>query len=583
MSYLPLARKYRPSRFEELVGQEGTMQALANGIKIGREPHAIIFAGVRGIGKTTLARLYAKALNCVTGPTPTPCGTCENCVAVASGTHEDVLEIDGASHTGVDDVRLLRETLGYVPQRSKFKVYIIDEVHMLSNSAFNALLKPLEEPPGHIVFIFATTELHRIPQTVVSRCQTFHLKKFSISTIQDRIKYILQQENIAFDEAAVAIIAREGKGSMRDALTLLDQVVAFGGQQVSLQALRNVISFISNEQYLGLIEAALQQNGERVLELIAQLDREGADFTTVTEELAGLIRHAFIVRDVGLQSMNLAWTGMTADELNVLHKIAMAANPLDLNRLFRTMMKCRRDLDGSGLDKFVIENYLLEWCLDPGLPDVRQLMAALQGNGQLSSENTKPPASVATASAAPPRASVLDEQRPIERASAAATPKVLPDSWREMLDIWRRIKPLQARLIEEAHMLEYGPRKICLAVQEKTLAGSKLLQRDTQEKLRQQFVEVFGFAGTLEIVPHVAPAEKSVAAVQTPDAAVSVPPVKPPEPIMPLNVHEERKQEAASRKQSAVESARNASLTLDTLSVFGGTIEQIQHLDKSPK
>lgn len=568
MSYVPLARKYRPSRFEELVGQEGTMQALANGIKIGREPHALIFAGVRGIGKTTLARLYAKALNCLSGPTPNPCGTCENCIAVANGTHEDVLEIDGASHTSVDDVRLLRETLGYVPQRSKYKVYIIDEVHMLSNSAFNALLKPLEEPPGHIVFIFATTELHRIPQTVVSRCQTFHLQKFSINAIQDRIKFILQNEGIAFEDAAVAIIAREGKGSMRDALTLLDQVVAFGGQKVTLQALRSVISFISTDQYLEIIEAALAQNGRALIDLIGTMDREGADFAAVTEELAGLVRHAFVVRDVGLQSVNLAWTGMTADELEMLYKIAESANPLDLNRLFRSILKCRRDMDGSGLDRFVLENCLLEWCFDPGLPDVQQLMAALQGGHvaevakPVTATSAAPTAPSAPASAAPARSSVLDDQKPVER--AAAVPKVMPGSWREMIDIWRRVRPLQARLIEEAHVLEYTPQKICLAVQEKSLAGSKLLQRETQEKLKEQFAETFNFTGHLEIVPHVAPAAEA--------------PV-----VAPLNVHEERKIESADRKQSAIDGARNASLTLDMLSVFGGTIEQVQHLDKSSK
>ena len=186
-SYIPLARKYRPATFSELAGQDATATALANAIRLGREPHAVIFSGVRGIGKTTSARLYAKALNCDTALSPEPCNHCESCLAITAGNHEDVMEIDGASNTSVDDVRALRETVSYVPQRSRFKVYIIDEVHMLSQSAFNALLKTLEEPPAHVVFIFATTELQKIPQTIMSRCQLFHLQRMGLNTIRERI------------------------------------------------------------------------------------------------------------------------------------------------------------------------------------------------------------------------------------------------------------------------------------------------------------------------------------------------------------------------------------------------------------
>ena len=373
MTYQPLARKYRPMTFSDLVGQETVSSSLSNAIRLGREPHGVIFSGVRGIGKTTTARLYAKALNCTVGVAGEPCGKCENCDAIARGCHEDVFEIDGASNNGVDEIRSLRDTVNYVPQRGKYRVYIIDEVHMLSTSAFNALLKTLEEPPSHVVFILATTEIHKLPDTISSRCLTFHLQKMKPKVIVDRIADILAREHIKYDEKALWLIAREGQGSMRDALTFLDQVIALGDGQVTFAVMKDMISGASIGPYIELLSKCLNREGKSVLEKIAELDSLGIQAKSYIGELATLSRHALIVRTLGVETPEIQSLGLDDGELGRLNDIASGAKEFDLNRLFRTLIKCLEDLDGSEMDRYISENYLLEWCFDPGLPSVEEL------------------------------------------------------------------------------------------------------------------------------------------------------------------------------------------------------------------
>src|SRR5687767_8566282 len=232
MSYQVLARKYRPQRFEDLVGQEPVSRALQNAVASGRVAHAFLFTGVRGVGKTTTARLLAKALNCESGPTAKPCNQCDPCREITSGVDLDVLEMDGASNNSVDDVRRLQESIPYRPARDRYKIVIVDEVHMLSTGAFNAFLKTLEEPPPHVKFIFATTESHKVPITIRSRCQRYDFRLIPQAVVSGKIRDILGTEGIRADDAAVAMVAREAAGSMRDALTLLDQIVALGGNDL---------------------------------------------------------------------------------------------------------------------------------------------------------------------------------------------------------------------------------------------------------------------------------------------------------------------------------------------------------------
>ncbi|MCK5783527.1 MAG: DNA polymerase III subunit gamma/tau, partial [Desulfobacterales bacterium] len=241
MSYLVLARKWRPQLFDDLVGQEHVSQTLKNAITADRVHHAFLFTGARGVGKTSAARIFAKALNCQEGSTTQPCGVCPSCVEITDSRGIDVLEIDGASNTGVDDIRELRENIRYLPSQSRYKIFIIDEVHMLSINAFNALLKTLEEPPEHAKFIFATTEPHKIPITILSRCQRFDFKKIGMAPLQARLQYIADQEKIEITASGLAIIARSSGGSMRDALSTFDQVIAFCGDTINDDELQGLL------------------------------------------------------------------------------------------------------------------------------------------------------------------------------------------------------------------------------------------------------------------------------------------------------------------------------------------------------
>jgi DNA polymerase-3 subunit gamma/tau len=630
VSYQPLARKYRPSGFSDLVGQDAVAKALANGIRLGREPHAVIFSGVRGIGKTTIARLYAKALNCESGPTPNPCGTCESCLAVARGTHEDVLEIDGASNTSVDDVRQLRETVDYIPQRSKYKVYIIDEVHMLSNSAFNALLKTLEEPPSHVVFMFATTELHKIPQTIVGRCQTFYLRKFTTEQIADRIRWILSNESLRAEDRVILEIAKRGNGSMRDALTFLDTAIAVSSGELTLERIGDLLSCISSKKLLSLLRAMLSRNPLNCVELLDQLDKDGIEFGDLIEQLAEFCRHAFIIRDLGNQADFGRLTGVDPDLIAELGSIGETAAILDLNRIFRTLMQCLKELDGSNLDRFVVENYLLEWCLDPGLPDIESLRsgATIASSPLLTAQQVRAPSvpekPVTTAAQEAPKRDLRQawltktsgaETKPdaatsvqipaisTESESTSSAPKALdivhsedsmpalseernqeqtaqsilatkeseshagfPATWRELVEMWQKRKPLQARIFEETYSISFSPEHISIGVNQNSLAGMKLLNRDVQTKVLQQMKELFGFAGQLSVINRQG-AETSPASTVQADQTESL--------------LETKRREKEIRIDQIKNELREDPTAQSLVNMFGGRIESIEVTDPS--
>jgi DNA polymerase-3 subunit gamma/tau len=272
-----MARKWRPKNFEEMVGQDHIAQTIRNAIGGRRISHAYLFTGTRGVGKTTSARILAKALNCKQGPTPTPCDACQNCLAVSAGNSMDVLEIDAASNTGVDNIRDLREQVKYAPMHGTYKIYIVDEVHMLSKSAFNALLKTLEEPPEHVVFIFATTEANKVPHTILSRVQRFDFKRISEARIRERLEYICAQEGIKPEREALEALARKADGSMRDALSLFDQVYAFSGSDLTLAAARKVLGLPRDEMFDALVRALVAHDQKACFDLLQEAHREGIE------------------------------------------------------------------------------------------------------------------------------------------------------------------------------------------------------------------------------------------------------------------------------------------------------------------
>lgn len=302
MSYTVMARKWRPQVFDEVVAQEHIIGTLRNAIRQNRVAHAYLFSGPRGTGKTTTARLLAKALNCEHGPTPEPCGTCKYCQSIANGTSADVREIDGASTGLVDDIRQLREEVGYAATKGKRKIYIIDEVHMLSASAFNALLKTLEEPPEHVVFVFATTEPHKVPETVLSRCQRYHFRRIGAGDIARQLHKIAASEHIAVEETALFQIARKADGGMRDALSLMDQVVAFSDAGVTAQAVQDLLGIISRDVYFDLTQAIGEKDGAAALHVVARLVAEGGDYGEFVEGLLEHFRHLLVARATGALS-----------------------------------------------------------------------------------------------------------------------------------------------------------------------------------------------------------------------------------------------------------------------------------------
>ena len=294
VSYRVFARKYRPQTFEEVVGQEHITRTLQNAITSGRVAQAYLFVGPRGIGKTSTARILAKALNCVKGQTATPCGKCDACLEIAEGRSLDVLEIDGASHNGVESIRELRDNAAYSPARGPYKIYLIDEVHMLTPGAFNALLKTLEEPPEHVKFIFATTEGQKVPATITSRCQRFDLRRISADAIRKHLLLIADKEKILLEEAAAELIARGAEGSLRDAESMLDQCIAFCGDKVTSQDVMSVFGFTSREAVAALLQRILERDAAGGLKIVAEQSEFGKDLSRLLGDLIGQVRDLLI-------------------------------------------------------------------------------------------------------------------------------------------------------------------------------------------------------------------------------------------------------------------------------------------------
>ncbi len=298
MSYQVLARKWRPQNFQELVGQEHVQRALVNALNDDRLHHAYLFTGTRGVGKTTIARIFSKSLNCETGITATPCGTCATCTEIAQGRYIDLIEVDAASRTGVDDTRDLLENVQYAPTRGRYKVYLIDEVHMFSKSSFNALLKTLEEPPPHVKFLLATTDPQKLPVTVLSRCLQFNLKRLPVSLIISHLQHILTEENVEHNVTALQLIAEAADGSMRDALSLLDQALAFGGGTIREQEVRDMLGSVSRDKVIRLLSAVLQRNATQTMAMVAELAELSPDFENVLAEFLSLLHHMSLAKTV---------------------------------------------------------------------------------------------------------------------------------------------------------------------------------------------------------------------------------------------------------------------------------------------
>jgi len=339
MSYLVLARKWRPRKFDELVGQDHVRRALTNALDSGRIHHAFLFTGTRGVGKTTIARIFAKALNCERGVSSTPCGECGACRDIDAGRFVDLLEVDAASRTKVDDTRELLDNVQYSPARGRYKVYLIDEVHMLSAHSFNALLKTLEEPPPHVKFLLATTDPQKLPITVLSRCLQFHLRRLPPQQIIERLTQIAQAEKVEFEPGALRAIARGAEGSMRDALSLLDQVLAFGGGRALEAEARSLLGTLERRHVEAILTALAAGDGKTLMQSVAMLDERAPDYHQALGELAGALQRMSL-----LQVLPELQTD-AVDEDGALSALAARFAPEDLQLCYQIAIMSRRDLD----------------------------------------------------------------------------------------------------------------------------------------------------------------------------------------------------------------------------------------------
>lgn len=354
MSYQVLARKWRPQTFADVVGQQHVLTALANGLSMGRIHHAYLFSGTRGVGKTSIARLLAKGLNCETGITATPCGVCDNCREIEQGRFVDLIEIDAASRTKVEDTRDLLDNVQYAPARGRFKVYLIDEVHMLSRHSFNALLKTLEEPPSHVKFLLATTDPQKLPVTILSRCLQFHLKALDVEQIRHQLEYILGEEKIPSETRALQLLARAADGSLRDALSLTDQAIASGDGHVTTAAVSTMLGTLDDDQALSLVEAMVQADGERVMKLLNEAAGRGVEWEALLVEMLSLLHRVAMVQ----LSPAALGSDMAAIEQR-MRELARVVPPAEVQLYYQTLLIGRKELSWAPDRRMGIEMTLL--------------------------------------------------------------------------------------------------------------------------------------------------------------------------------------------------------------------------------
>lgn len=609
MSYLVLARKWRPQFFADLVGQEHVSRTLANSMVSGRIHHAFLFTGARGVGKTSAARILAKALNCERQEDTEPCNKCDSCVEITAGKSVDVVEIDGASNNGVDDMRELRDTLRYLPAHSRYKIFIIDEVHMLSISAFNALLKTLEEPPQHVKFIFATTEPHKIPVTILSRCQRFDFRKIPAVKVVAQLRRIVDAEQIEISERSLALIAQRGGGSMRDSLSTLDQVVAFCSTSVSDADVQSLLGVVDQRLLFDVLEACMQQRCSVVLEVVRKVDDLGHSFRQFSQELIEVVRRVILCAVLDNPQEEL---GLFGDEFETLSRLTEMADQEDWQRLLSLLIKTETQLAASVYPRLLVEMVLVRAASLPPSCDISSLINKVEllemasagqqllprrmseqrqpatqyernQNQNLSAnmpkamaknaENCDQNLSDQTAAPASAVAPVVEENPVVVERGAdySATATLAPDvgtevpapspvvaskSWLEFVQYAKQQRPRIGSLLEHGSLMELKLPLVRVAFEQGSFMLQQLSDAETRERLdvvAQQFfaqpVQV-----TVEALRTIAEAPLSLAAAQ-----------------------EKRESDRGRRLR---EDAMSHPMVKKTLEIFSGEIEKITPIDK---
>jgi DNA polymerase-3 subunit gamma/tau len=375
MAYTVIARKWRPKTFDEIIGQAHVSRTLKNAIENKRIAHAYLFAGTRGIGKTTTARVMAKALNCILGPIPTPCNECVECREIDSGRAIDVIEIDGASNRGIDEIRELREKAIYTPSRGRYKIYIIDEVHMLTREAFNALLKILEEPPRHVIFMFATTEMNKVPITILSRCQCFTLKRISIQDIVKQLGMICEKEGIRITDEELFLIAKSAEGSMRDAQGLLDQIVSYSGKEVTRENVVAVLGTVEQNVFQSLVTGIHEKNPDIVLDTIRELTFQGCDIGFFLRDLLDFIRGLMITK---IAKDPYSLIELPKESVDQMKKTASRFSSEELHQMFDILVRTEAEIGRHADPVLLLEMSLLKLVKISSLKSIDEIMERLE-------------------------------------------------------------------------------------------------------------------------------------------------------------------------------------------------------------
>jgi DNA polymerase-3 subunit gamma/tau len=517
MTYQVLARKWRPQTFEEVVGQEPITRTLQNALAAGRVAHAFLFSGPRGVGKTSVARILAKALNCLRGPTPQPDNTCQLCQEITNGSSLDVLEIDGASNRGIDEVRDLREKIKYLPAQGKYRVYIIDEVHMLTKEAFNALLKTLEEPPAHAVFVLATTEPHKVPVTILSRCQRYDFRRIPTGVIQAHLAKLAAQEGWQIDPEGLALVARAAEGSLRDAQGFLDQVVTFGGEGVTAPEIARILGVTDRGALLTALQAIIGRHGPDLLNLIEELYNQGQDLRRFYQDLMLYARH-LLVAGLHPEARHLAAVADT--EWDELVNLARRTPAIQLHNLLSVLLQGEEELRRAPQPRLALEVLLLRVIhLEPVLPlgewltRLEALERRLEGapRAAFGSVGVAEPPALAAGAARPPAEGSLQEQWQAflafvrEQENGPLCGKLAQSRLAELSDhrlkvvmgrAWNANGPQHEARLQELVRAFFGPActleieaEAAKAPKKTPAAAKKPLD---MQKLQQQALEIFG-------------------------------------------------------------------------------------------
>lgn len=479
--YQVFARRFRPLSFDEVVGQEAVTRTLANAVAGGRVAQAYLFAGPRGVGKTSVARILAKALNCSQGPTVTPCGECDNCRAIAAGNDTDVLEIDGASHRGIDDVRELRERVRFAPGHSPYKIYIIDEVHMLTAEAFNALLKTLEEPPSHVVFVFATTRLDKVPPTVVSRCQRFIFKRIATAAIEDKLRVIAEKEGVNVEPQALSLIARRAAGSMRDAESLFDQVIAFAGDEITPRDVERTLGLVAAEAVEKLASAALAADGAAALRAVDALVREGADLVQAVYQLVEYLRDLMVLAAAPDEPDLVDVSG---DELEKLRAVAAQQSPATLLNVINVFLEAAGPMSRVLSPRLVLEYATLKAARIRNLLPIEDLLKA--SGGEEETVAAEPPEGVPAPGPAP--------------AAPAEVSKSLTETWQRVLSALGESDKALRALVAPARVISFTEDEFRLGFPEKyRVSAEKVGEEERRASLAEAVGAILGRPVTIRV------------------------------------------------------------------------------------